>query len=405
MLLSDKDIIIVGQQAWDTEIGSNCKNIALELSKHNRVLYVNPPLDRITRIRSRHLAVVKKRLDVIAGKVESLVSIGENLWNLYPDRLIESINWIGPEWIFDWCNFRNNRIFASAIRNAMEKLGFKADILFNDNDIFRSFYLKDLLAPKVSVYYVRDYMIATDYWRKHGRHWEPKLIEKSDLCMANSVFLTNYCKLFNPNSVYIGQGCELELFDRPSAIGVPVDMITIRKPVVGYMGALSSARLDRDLIRALAGRRPDWSFVLVGPEDDGFLGDALHQLPNVHFLGPKPVDQLPDYINAFDVCINPQLINELTIGNYPRKIDEYLAVGKPVVATKTETMEIFADHVFLAEGAEQFCDFLEEAMKTDTPDKSESRRRFAYSHTWEASVATMSAHVNDFLAGHETRIS
>ncbi len=404
MLLSDKDIIIVGQQAWDTEIGSNCKNIAYELSKHNRVLYVNPPLDRITRIGSRHLPAVQRRLDVIAGKVEALVPIAENLWNLYPDKLIESINWIGPEWIFDRCNFRNNRIFASTIRRAMEKLGFKADVLFNDNDIFRSFYLKDLLAPKISVYYVRDYMIATDYWRKHGRHWEPKLIEKSDLCVANSVFLTNYCKQFNPNAVYIGQGCELELFDHQLDIDVPPDVVDIRKPVVGYVGALSSARLDRDLLRSLAGRRPDWSFVLVGPEDDGFLGDELHQLTNVHFLGSKPVEQLPDYINAFDVCINPQLINELTIGNYPRKIDEYLAMGKPVVATKNETMEIFADHVFLAERAEQFCDFLEEAMRTNTIDKCNSRRQFAYSHTWEASVATMSTHVNDFWAMREKRM-
>jgi hypothetical protein len=41
------DIVITGQQAWDVEIGSNCKNIALEFSKQHRVLYVNSPLDRI----------------------------------------------------------------------------------------------------------------------------------------------------------------------------------------------------------------------------------------------------------------------------------------------------------------------------------------------------------------------
>lgn len=49
----NKDIIIVGQQAWDTDIGSNCKNIALEMSKNNRVLYVNSPLDRITLLRKK----------------------------------------------------------------------------------------------------------------------------------------------------------------------------------------------------------------------------------------------------------------------------------------------------------------------------------------------------------------
>ena len=31
-LITGRDIVIVGQQPWDVEIGSNCKNIALEFS-------------------------------------------------------------------------------------------------------------------------------------------------------------------------------------------------------------------------------------------------------------------------------------------------------------------------------------------------------------------------------------
>jgi glycosyltransferase involved in cell wall biosynthesis len=57
-------------------------------------------------------------------------------------------------------------------------------------------------------------------------------------------------------------------------------------------------------------------------------------------LGAQDVNRLPEYIKASDVCINPQLLNETTKGNYPRKIDEYLAMGKPVVATKTIAMDI-----------------------------------------------------------------
>lgn len=50
-MIINRDIIVVGQQPWDVEIGSNCKNIAIEFAKHNRVLYVNSPLDRITKWR------------------------------------------------------------------------------------------------------------------------------------------------------------------------------------------------------------------------------------------------------------------------------------------------------------------------------------------------------------------
>ena len=59
-MIKGKDIIVVGIQAWDIEIGSNCKNIAVEMSHHNRVLYINSPLDRITKFKERHTEKVKK---------------------------------------------------------------------------------------------------------------------------------------------------------------------------------------------------------------------------------------------------------------------------------------------------------------------------------------------------------
>src|ERR1700679_1919123 len=90
----NNDIIVVRQQPWDTEIGSNCKNIALEFSKHNRVLYVNSPLDRITLIKHKDDPKVQKRVCVIKGKQRGTELIQENLWNLYPAKIIESINWI-----------------------------------------------------------------------------------------------------------------------------------------------------------------------------------------------------------------------------------------------------------------------------------------------------------------------
>ena len=93
-MIKGKDIVIVGIQAWDIEIGSNCKNIALEMSRYNRVLYVNSPLDRISKFKERKTEKIKKRLRIKSGKEDDLVKIDENLWTLYPKKTIESINWI-----------------------------------------------------------------------------------------------------------------------------------------------------------------------------------------------------------------------------------------------------------------------------------------------------------------------
>ena len=100
----------------------------------------------------------------------------------------------------------------------------------------------------------------------------------------------------------------------------------------------------------------------------------------------KPLKELPGCINAFDVCINPQLINEVTIGNYPRKIDEYLAMGKPVIATKTRAMDIFEDYVYLASDKEEYINCIEKALREDTFLHHANRKKFARLHTWENCV-------------------
>jgi teichuronic acid biosynthesis glycosyltransferase TuaH len=386
-MITNQDIIIVGQQPWDVEIGSNCKNIALEMSKYNRVLYVNSPLDRITLFKQKNTPAVQKRLQVIKGKADGLIKLQDNLWNYYPDRIIESINKITIDAIYTILNKLNNKRFAASIQKAIDQLGFKDFILFNDNDMFRCFYLKEYLKPAISIYYVRDYMLAVGYWQLHGTKLEPELIAKSDLCVANSTYLSNYCKKYNDRSFYVGQGCDLELFtgyDKQKA--KPSDIAALPQPLIGYVGALQHIRLDMAIISYLAQQHPDWSIALVGPEDDEFKVSNLHEYKNIYFLGSKSPDLLPDYINAFDVCINPQLVNQVTIGNYPRKIDEYLAMGKPVVATLTDAMSVFAEHTYLCQTKEDYVTGIELGLKEDSTEKQQQRVAFASSHTWENSV-------------------
>ena len=394
---SGRDIIVVGQQPWDTILGSNCKDIALEFSRAHRVLYVNAPLDRNTVLKSRHEPAVQQRLRVVRGEAPGLEAVADNLWVLTPDCILESINWLPALGVHSFLNKLNNRRFAKAIRKGIAALNFQDFLLFNDNDIFRSFHLKELLRPDLSVYYSRDFILAGGYWRKHGLRLEPALIAKSDLCVANSSYLADYCRRYNPQAVDVGQGCDEALFATLPA-DLPADLRDLGHPLIGYVGALTSARLDLELLRHLAEQRPQWQFALVGPEDEAFQASALHQLPNVHFLGQKPTAQLPDYVQHFDVCLNPQLVNQLTVGNYPRKVDEYLALGRPVVATRTEAMRVFETHTYLAETSADYLALIERALLEDSPVRQQQRRAFAATHTWPHSVARIYQAIADCYA-------
>lgn len=385
VLISGRDIVVIGLQAWDVDIGSNCKNIAIEFAKHNRVLYVNYPLDIISLIRERHLPRTKEYLRVIRGKKDNLFEVAGNIYSFTPNTILASINWIKSPSLFDALNRYNNKKYAAAVNKGIKKLGMKNVILFNDNDIFRPFFFKEYLNPAISVYYSRDNLIGVDYWKLHGERLEPKLIAKSDLCVANSTYLAEYCRKYNPNSFYVGQGCELDIFDEDRIKEMPADLKGIKNPIVGYVGALNGLRLDIKCIEHFASKLDDWSIVLVGPEDEKFKASSLHGMKNVFFLGRKDASLLPGYIKYFDVCINPQAINPVTIGNYPRKIDEYLAMGKPVVATKTDAMSVFADYTYLAEGYEDYASLIIKAKNEHTPELAARRKAFAREHTWEKS--------------------
>jgi glycosyltransferase involved in cell wall biosynthesis len=385
--ISNRDIIVVGLQPWDTVIGSNCKDVALEFAKKNRVLYVNYPLDRITLFRNKTDPKVQKRLNVIRGKENGLVKIGDNMWNLYPDRIAESINWIKNDLIFDFLNRINNKRLANSILKAVKELGFTNFILFDDNDIIRTFYLKEMLRPALSIYYYRDYILGVDYWKVHGTKLEPLLLAKSDLCVANSYYFADYCRQFNPHSYFVGQGCDLTMFTNRDDLSIPSDTNGLPGPLIGYVGALESLRLDLGIIEHIALQHPEWSIVLVGPEDSVFKKSSLHDIKNIHFLGAKKPEELPAYIKAFDVCLNPQLISKVTIGNYPRKIDEYLAMGKPVVATATQLMRnVFADHTYLGLTKEDYVQMIEKALRENTTQLAEARKLFAQTHSWENHV-------------------
>jgi glycosyltransferase involved in cell wall biosynthesis len=246
-------------------------------------------------------------------------------------------------------------------------------------------------------YYIRDYLIVQPYFSRHGRRLEPKIIKSSDVIVANSTYLQEYAARYNKNSRYVGQGCEVEMFDEDLIKEKPADLNNIKFPIIGYVGFLTAQRLDIPLLGHIAEERPDWNIVLVGPEDEVFRTSELHELGNIHFLGKKRPEELPAYVRYFDVCINPQANNQLTVGNYPRKIDEYLAMGKPTVATKTKAMEIFANETYLASTPEEYIIEIEKALKENDPALKKRRIDVARSHTWENSVKDIYAAIEATL--------
>ncbi|MBQ8672530.1 MAG: glycosyltransferase [Bacteroides sp.] len=385
-----RDFIITSLQSWDIKIGSTIKNTALEISKQHRVLYINTPPTYMDWVRYP-----------FARRKKGIVQINENMWVAYLSSPIYPLNRIPWKWLFDKVNYANNKKIAREITDIARKLEFKDYIHLIDTDIYRSQYLKELLCPSLSVYYCRDYVIGEKYWRKNGTRLEPLIATKADMVLANSSLFADRFRQYNPCTFVVNTGVDLSLYDAGKSHQPPTDILPIPRPIIGYMGTLNSMRLDTEMLFGIACRMPQASFVFVGPWDAVFEKHPLRRLPNVHFLGKKAVSQLPAYIQAFDVCINPQTVNDMTYGNYPLKIDEYLAMGKPVVATSTHTMQdVFRNHVFLPESPEEYMDALQQALlKAGDKAKAQERIAFAHTHSWENSVKTIYESIELTLKG------
>jgi glycosyltransferase involved in cell wall biosynthesis len=169
---------------------------------------------------------------------------------------------------------------------------------------------------------------------------------------------------------------------------IPPALMTLKRPIIGYVGYLNGSRLDKELIDFLALCRPEWQFVFMGPRSEPLpLGTRVPARHNVHILPPVPYRSYPACLSAFDVCILPNRINAYTAGNDPIKIYDYLACGTPVVATPTSGTERFRGLIPCSESKEGFLELLDAAIeKKDSIDRKKMRQEAAMEHSWQERI-------------------
>jgi glycosyltransferase involved in cell wall biosynthesis len=147
--------------------------------------------------------------------------------------------------------------------------------------------------------------------------------------------------------------------------------------------------VDVSLVRDIARLRPDWSFVLVGPQYSGAISgsdagiDSLAETPNVHLLGPRPYPDVPAYLEAFDVATIPFKISGLTEDTNPIKLYEYLAAGVPVVSTPLPEV-LAVPGVRVAQSPEDFVTQIGAALQErDDPQLRAARMAVAAENSWQ----------------------
>jgi glycosyltransferase involved in cell wall biosynthesis len=154
-------------------------------------------------------------------------------------------------------------------------------------------------------------------------------------------------------------------------------------PVAGFVGNLAELKVDFEILERLAGRVA--TVLIVGPTD-GRTDAAMRRLTafeNVIWVGPKPYEELPFYVAAIDVGLIPYRTNSYTQNCFPLKLYEYLAAGKPVVASGLPVLSSMDPDVVLAHSQEEFCDAVVRMSLKPDPNEVKRRMELAAGNTWE----------------------
>jgi len=216
------------------------------------------------------------------------------------------------------------------------------------------------------------------------RYHHSLLMESADVVIASAPLLVQRHSHERPDIILVENGVDITSFSNPGP--VPPLLAELPRPVVGYHGMVARW-FDFALVAELAKALPNTTIAIVGPVDPRSRADAqdLGAIDNVHFLGPMDSELMPAVVNGFDVGLIPFVVDDMTRAVSPLKMYEYLAGGRPVVATALPVCE---EHPLVATGtADRFPHLVADALAASSDTESiEARQLAAQSADWDARI-------------------
>lgn len=369
---NQRQILFISLEHWD-EVWRRNQIVCAELLRRHpdaQILWVGPPTDLWNA----------PGLKSINAPLGTLFQPAKNISRLYALKPFKPLPNVLGKGLNQW-------LFKHAVARAMTQLGWQNHIAWVNNQA----YCRLLPTPRTQLIYD-----ITDDWThatapahileqiKADDQW--MLAHADDVIVCSDDLYRN--KVESCNKIHlIRNGVTIEPYLPESLANktIPKD-IQFSTTVAGYVGTLHEDRLDVELIVNVANKLTNVQFVFVGPNSlSANSTAALQSLPNCHILGARPYDTVPSYLAGFDICITPHVVTPFTESLDPIKMYEYMATGKPIVATACAGFRDLDSLIYVARNCDQFVDLIEQA-KTEKSERTLARIDWARKQTWEQRV-------------------
>jgi len=382
------NVVCFGQQNWEYCWTGKQQLMTRMAQRGHRVLYVDPQSN-----------------EDVAGVGDSLRALaptrtGFGVRELAPGLFVythhhaPALRWRVNHWL------RPHRLAALARR-----LGFEQGVALAHHPSTEPYL--GAVRPGARVYYAVDEATAFGTLPLEEQHRiraaEERLVHAADVVLAISPRLYGRLSDLHPRTYLLASAADVDHFS-PTHLarvaGHPA-VAALPAPRLGFVGQIDE-RIDQTLLVALARARPDWQIVLAGRVKQGVDVSALSSYPNIHLLGHQPYELLPSVLREIDVCLAPYRLTPLTRACSPLKVYEYLATGRPVVATPVDALLGMSEEVALADTADRFRAAVESALR-DPASGRQRRLAFAADNSWDSRVDELERRLAEAIALHPPR--
>ena len=370
-----KDIIWISTQDWD-DVWTRKQRFALYLSeKGYRILYVENQLHWAGFMLNKELRKFKR----VFKFTNSPKEIKKNIFVatpplVFPGQMMSKI-----------INRINKFLLIYLINRLIKKLKIKNYYLWvyppDSIDLIDRLQYEKLIFDCVDDWSRFSGLVSRQTMEKYMND----LFRRADLVVVTHEELCRKANMCTDRVALIPNGVEANHFDLSKIEDgdIPEEMKRIVGPKIGFIGCVAKW-IDYDLLHYIAVNRPEWSIIMIGPVSNRIKIDKIRQQKNIYLLGRKAYNDLPKYIKAFDVCINPFVVDELSESIDPLKMYEYLATGKPIVSVKMPSVNRFKGLIDIAKDKKEFVKCIEKNISNSSQENLRAKRiQIANEHSWQ----------------------
>ncbi len=376
-------IVCTSYTTWVGPYSSSIVQILSIISKKYQVLFIEYPFtikDVILGFLGRKSSVPYKRILGIDNRVKNIkLRNGQTvevavLFPILPSDFLKN------NILFKIVLKLNQAIYTYSLRRILKKKNLENFIHINSYNPYFGIPLVSKINQKSDIYYCCD-AINTHRQKERAKKVDEIFSQIVNTVVVTSDKLLKNKSILNARTYLVKNGVDYCSFSKFSK-SIPHDNLI---KIVGYVGSIDE-RFDIDCIEYVLKNRKNYFFEFIGEIRNKEVFIRLSNYENVIFKPPVELDLVPEIMNRYDVGIIPYLRNEFTECVYPLKLNEYLAIGLPVVMMRFADLPEFANFVSIAESKEYFLLKLDMEISTDNLDKIRERKILAKNNSWEIRV-------------------